>query len=1174
LLYTIPPIITLISRYDNALGLTADQTANFLSSPQVHNILGRVTGGSVSIIDGLLQVSGGNSNLFLVNPTGIVFGSHASLNLPGSFTATTANGIQFGSNWFNASGANDYSSLIGNPSTFAFTTLYPGAILNAGGLATVSGQDLTLMGGTVISTGQLMAPQGHILVSAVPGNSWVRISPPGQTIGLEIHAPKTGMLQPSTWSLPIATLPELLTGQGGADFPGVVVSANGQVSLTGSNIPVETGDLVTHKVSAEAATLSSANNLTLVESQLHTTGDLNLHAASTVRVRDSIANPFVARAQGNLYIQGDQGIDILALNHPGVPFQSGGNLTLASQGIVSGDAHFSSGGRFSILNLAGQPGAFVSFYDPIISATGDVTFGDYTGAALKVETLGSISAGNITITSPDTSLSGSDPDIPVLTSSRALILRAGLTSLSNPANVSQSQPVGSFTSSATATAPGTITAKAIKTVASTTENVDGGVVILDAPSDIRADSIDSSSSLRNGGTVSVSSNSGRISIGSLNSSSQRGNGGPISIDGNSGNIIIGSLDSSSQTGNGGTITIDSNSGSINTGSVNSSSQAGNGGTVAIDSNSGSTNTGSVNSSSQTGNGGTVAIDSNSGAINTGSVNSSSQTGNGGAVTIDSNSGSINTGSVNVSSQTGNQGTVTFSSNSGNITTGSSSTSASVISTNPQNSTSTTQPTKTLSGIPSDIPYSNLPEISRNPEITAESIERQRGKEFEDILGKKFPEKFTDAKDIQYALHSLENQFEEERRYLKVPTDKKTRNLRDKQNTTTRIVPRRPAVVYTIMRSNRTQIVVETSEGGYPPITVDATIKELLSEVAKLQKAANQPGIKLTDTVYAEPSQKLYDWLLKPLEILPLCEMQKENNKDCISTLLFSPDASLRLIPLAGLLDKSPKVDKPRGYKTFLEKYDVSISLIPSLNYTDVTYSDITENQILSLGSTSTSYENNVLAAVPLELKSIQSEKVWSGDSANIIMDEAFTFNSLKARSQTRPFRIVHIATHAGFEENQDKKQDFYIYFGGKDKSTLENLLNLNWKNFRLDLLVLSACNTLEGLNYKGERRKKEEEQERIFVSLPAKIGVKSVLASIWNVNDPGALIFMTLFYKNLKGGMSKSEALKDAQLALKNGVSIDELTSLERLLIEELRQKQGRNIEINQRLLLIAGFFS
>uniref|UniRef100_A0ACD5GVB7 Filamentous hemagglutinin N-terminal domain-containing protein n=1 Tax=Desertifilum tharense IPPAS B-1220 TaxID=1781255 RepID=A0ACD5GVB7_9CYAN len=54
-------------------GLNEGQVANFLSNPQVRNILGRVTGGSPSLIHGLLQVSGGNSNLFLVNPAGIVF---------------------------------------------------------------------------------------------------------------------------------------------------------------------------------------------------------------------------------------------------------------------------------------------------------------------------------------------------------------------------------------------------------------------------------------------------------------------------------------------------------------------------------------------------------------------------------------------------------------------------------------------------------------------------------------------------------------------------------------------------------------------------------------------------------------------------------------------------------------------------------------------------------------------------------------------------------------------------------------------------------------------------------------------------------------------------------------------------------------------------------------------
>ncbi|MBD1923665.1 filamentous hemagglutinin N-terminal domain-containing protein, partial [Microcoleus sp. FACHB-831] len=48
--------------------LDQNQIANFLSNPSIRNILGRVTGGDPSIINGLIQVSGGNSNLYLMNP--------------------------------------------------------------------------------------------------------------------------------------------------------------------------------------------------------------------------------------------------------------------------------------------------------------------------------------------------------------------------------------------------------------------------------------------------------------------------------------------------------------------------------------------------------------------------------------------------------------------------------------------------------------------------------------------------------------------------------------------------------------------------------------------------------------------------------------------------------------------------------------------------------------------------------------------------------------------------------------------------------------------------------------------------------------------------------------------------------------------------------------------------
>jgi filamentous hemagglutinin family protein len=543
-------------------GLNQGQIANFLTNSAIQNILARIAGGNPSLINGLITVTGGNSNLFLINPSGIVFGPNASLNVPGAFTATTATNVGFGSNWFNASGTNNFSGLVGTPNAFYFGGNQPGSIVNAGNLAVTPGQSLALLGGTVVSTGQLSAPGGKITVAAVPGENVLRISQPGLLLSLEI--PTGGNFRNSPQGLNPVSLPQLLTGTGQNQATGVVVADDGSVRLVGSGLLVNSGDVaiaagnisVIPQVNAGSANLWAAGNLTLAGARLQTAGDLNLLAGDAVRVRDSVENPFLARAGGNLELRADRAIDILTLNATGglsLPpqFQSGGNLSLISNGVISGDSHFASRGNFSVRNLSGMPGNFVSLFDPIISSERDVFLGDYSGASLKVEAKGSIVAESITITSPDLALrtenlNPDDPDIVILTTSPALILRAGVRNLANPLNISTDSlgDDGAF-SSVSVFPRGFIYVE---------DNIlAGGPVIASAPGDVVTREI-------NGGSISLTSTAGAVLVGGNLIS-----GSTIDIQA-ANNILTSDI---SRGGINGNITLNSSGGNIVTGAINS-----------------------------------------------------------------------------------------------------------------------------------------------------------------------------------------------------------------------------------------------------------------------------------------------------------------------------------------------------------------------------------------------------------------------------------------------------------------------------------------------------------------------------------------------------------------------------------------------------------------------------
>ncbi|MEM8639982.1 MAG: CHAT domain-containing protein [Cyanobacteria bacterium P01_G01_bin.54] len=202
-----------------ALGLKPGEMANFLSHPGIHNILGRVTGGDPSIINGLIKVTGANSNLYLMNPAGMVFGADASLNVGGDFVATTADRIAVGEGWFISSGTNDYATLVGAPHQFAFASEQPGAVLNFGDLS--NERDVSLIGGTVVNDGKVVSTAGTVTIAAVPGERLVNLSQPGMLLSLDVPTDALAAgIRP-------VDLPTLLTGSGRGNPPMVAPDSAG-----------------------------------------------------------------------------------------------------------------------------------------------------------------------------------------------------------------------------------------------------------------------------------------------------------------------------------------------------------------------------------------------------------------------------------------------------------------------------------------------------------------------------------------------------------------------------------------------------------------------------------------------------------------------------------------------------------------------------------------------------------------------------------------------------------------------------------------------------------------------------------------------------------------------------------------------------------------------------------
>jgi filamentous hemagglutinin family protein len=174
--------------------INSGQRVYFNNPAGVERIIARVTGSGNSTILGRLGIIGGTADLFLLNPNGIIFGQNATLDLKGSFLATTASSYIFPDSEYSAIEPSSFPTLSVNiPIGLRFGDT-PGEIVNQSrasdprrvGLQVVKGQTLALVGGKItLAGGGLTAPEGRIELVSIAGSSQVPLREGDWAIGYE-----------------------------------------------------------------------------------------------------------------------------------------------------------------------------------------------------------------------------------------------------------------------------------------------------------------------------------------------------------------------------------------------------------------------------------------------------------------------------------------------------------------------------------------------------------------------------------------------------------------------------------------------------------------------------------------------------------------------------------------------------------------------------------------------------------------------------------------------------------------------------------------------------------------------------------------------------------------------------------------------------------------------------
>jgi CHAT domain-containing protein len=317
-----------------------------------------------------------------------------------------------------------------------------------------------------------------------------------------------------------------------------------------------------------------------------------------------------------------------------------------------------------------------------------------------------------------------------------------------------------------------------------------------------------------------------------------------------------------------------------------------------------------------------------------------------------------------------------------------------------------------------------------------------------------------------------------------------------------------AVISTVVTDKAVWVILTT-----PTIQVAGKSKILAADlnrrVLALREALQDPRVDPRPL-----ARELYSILIGPVE--------KDLAGAAPKTLAWSLDGTLRYLPVAALYD---------GKRYLVERYATAVLTLAGRSR--LALEPTAARRALGVGVSQPHEGFRGLPSVPAELQAVIHEEAIEPPGkgvlpGHVLLNEAFTRQALEAGLQ-QGYPVVHVASHFAFQPGN--ATDSFLLLGDGGHLTLEDMRSSGLPMFGgVELLTLSACDTAMG----GERADGREVEG--FGVEAQNQGARAVIATLWPVADESTAEVMAGFYRRRQEkGLSKGEALREAQLALLQG---------------------------------------